>query len=206
MVEMKLPKVAKPFVFKLFAGGPVWPKLGGVVFTGKNDLKGFDEYRFYEGKLIDDWPPGITFYVKGTGEEDYILVGIHWIVVSDRVKTKLEECGVFGVQFLPITVVNDENGEKLGPYWALNVFQEVDALDWEHTRWINLGDKPEDTHHPLLGAVKVALRFDKVNNIDIFRLNIKGRGDTTIYLSRRVRDCLTNNRFTGLEIDPVATY
>jgi len=176
---------------------------GSPIFTGKDDMKGFNEFRFYKGKLIEDWPEGITFFVKGVLEDDYVLVGLHWIVVSERVCRVFEECEVKGAQFLPVHIVVEETGKELGAYWVINVFQEVDALDWEHTEWI---DKWRDDL-PVVNAFRVAVRREPLKNIDIFRLNVKGRGHPGVYISERLKKCLDQAGATsGFEFVPIEAY
>ncbi|MBI2832763.1 MAG: hypothetical protein HYX79_10955 [Chloroflexi bacterium] len=186
-------------------GGPSEYGPDILVWTGKKDVKGFNQYRFYECKLIEDWPDGVTFTMEGKRAEDYLVVGMHWTVVSDRVRKAFEECRVEGMQFLPVRIVK-ETGEDVGQYWALNVTHPaVDALDWERTRWLP-GRNPREDEHPELCIIAEAFRFDSLKGIDIFRLKVKNQV-THLYVSQRVKWCLEQAGATsGFEFSPVPAY
>lgn len=198
--------------YKVFLGGHLKSMLGGIIWTGEEDMKGFNEYRFYDGKLIEDWPAGITFFVeaylqKNVVEEDYIFLVFHWHIVSERVRRVFEECRIKGVQFLPVRIIQKDTGKELGPYWAMNVYRETDALDWDRTVWVSAVTNPREDPYPSVGIIRVVLRREPVAGLDIFRLNIKGRGDTTVYISRRVKECLEKASATsGFEFHPVEAY
>lgn len=192
--------------YKLFSGGPIKSAPGELVYIGRRDTKEFDEYRFYRGKAIDDWPEGITFNVRGEKPQDYLSLGLHWMTVSDHVRVAFEQCGVQGVQLLPVKVVVEKTGKEIGIYWALNVFQETDALDWEHSRWLHPERKYQD-ELPMLDILRIALRFNAVNGLDIFRLKVNGRGDTRVFVSERVKKCLEEAGATsGFVLDPAPAY
>jgi hypothetical protein len=159
-----------------------------ALITVEHDDKGFDEFRFYEGKYIEDWPNGITFVVAGEHREDYLLGGLHWMVVSEHVRQVFEESHIEGAQFLPVTVIYKEVGQKVGIYWALNVVQEVEALDWGHTRW--LGSDTIEDEYIFLNVAKEALLWEPLRNIDIFRLTIKDKSDVSVYISGHLKQCL----------------
>ncbi len=195
-------KDARVYYYEVFNGGPYKPTPKGLFGVFENaDLKGFNEHRFWEAKEIHDFPDGVTFYVTGEKEQDYIVVRTGWCVVSDKVKKVFEECKVKGVQFLPVHIIHHKTHKEYGPCWAWNVYQEVDGLDWEHTQW--LSKKPEKEEYPSLSIVMEALRLDVVKDLDIFRLHIKGTGDVTVYISPRVKECLEKAGATsGFELIP----
>lgn len=193
--------------YEIMLGGPIRSVPGGIVWTGERALNGFNEYRFHEGKPIEDWTDGVTFVVRGHVEEDYIFLTFHWRIVHERVRRVLQECQVKGVQFLPIRVIQQDSGKELGPYWAMNVFQEVDALDWDRTVWPLSKGNPREHPHPEIGIIRPVLCREPLNGLDIFRLNIKGKGDTSVYISARVKECLERARATsGFKFRPVEAY
>jgi hypothetical protein len=100
------------------------------LYCVKSDKKGFNEYRFYEGKWIEDWPDGIEFVVDGEPEEDIILGGLHYWLISDRMRQVLVDNNIPGVQFLPVKVVHTKWNKEIGPYWIINVIRSVKGLSW----------------------------------------------------------------------------
>jgi hypothetical protein len=196
----------KATFYELVWGGPVQADPEGLVLI-KEDTKGFDEYRFYEGNIIEDWPEGVTFFVKGIKHEDYVVVGLQWTVVSERVRKCSEELKVTGVQFLPVRIIIEEKNEEIGPYWAMNVVNDIDALDWERTKWMHPNRDPKQDEHPQLDIIREALIYKNLINIDVFKLNIKGQICSTIYLSERLERSLEHAGATvGFKFKPIHAY
>jgi len=100
------------------------------LYCVESDTKGFNEYRFYDGTWIEDWPEDILFIVEGEQEEDFMLCYLHYMLISDRVRRALIEKDIQGVQFLPTRVVHRQTKVNLGPYWALNIIPTVERLRW----------------------------------------------------------------------------
>ncbi len=206
------PKKIKPVkkvqaeVYEILPLGNMKP--GRLDYAGKKDQKGFSEFRFFDGKSIDDWPEGVQFYVRGTREDDLSQgAAVLWTVVSGRVKEVFERCNVAGVQYLPVRFVHIDTEHEYGGYWALNVFQEVDALDWDNTTWVTrLLPNPREADDPIFGISIIALRSDAIKGHDIFRLSVKGKGGVRIYISDRLRRCLNKAKLTGFRLGPVRTF
>lgn len=198
-------RVRESDFYNIVWGGPVRPDPDGLVLVRK-DTKGFNEYRFNEGKTIKDWPEGITFFMEGKHHEDYLVVGLQWVVVSDKVKKVFEECNAEGVQFLPVNIIIENTGKDAGPYWAMNVFRAIDALDWVHTVWVY----PERIYldeHPQLNILKEALRREPLAGVDAFHLVIGGEFSPPIYISKRVKVCMEQAGATsGFKFNPVPVY
>lgn len=202
MVEMIVRGYRKRYVYKLWVDDSSRP---GMVCVGRDD-KGFDSLRFYAGNRIEDWPEGIKFFVEHQYTEDILIGGIHWVLVSDRVCQVFELSMFSGIQFLPVWVEEKASGSKIGQYWAINVTKEVEALDWEHTRWV-YPDRVETDEHPALNIAKEVLKSNLVEGADIFRLRTKGRGGVNVYLSKKVKRCLeTANATKGLLFIPIEIW
>jgi hypothetical protein len=109
----------------------------GISFTKpglycvESDKQGFNEHRFYEGESIEDWPQGIVFVFDGGPKDDFLLGGLHWLLISESVRQVFIESKVKGVQYLPVKVVYILNNEEIGVYWAINVIQSVERLTWK---------------------------------------------------------------------------
>jgi len=190
--------------FYVFPGGSSKPNPRGLFYTGKKDLKGVDEYQFSKGNLIHDWPADIMFEVEGKHLEDYLVVGLQWMVVSDRVKKVFDKCQIKGIQFLPVQIILKNTGKEIGPYWAWNVYQEVDALDWDKTTWLPSVTDPHAEKYPETKILRESLRASVLRDTDIFRLNIKGEGGSAVFVSSRLKNCLEAAGATiGFEFKPI---
>ena len=169
----------------------------------RSDDKEFDDMRFYDDNKIEKWPEGITFYVDFKYPEDILIGGIHWVLVSDKVRQTFEQNGIAGVEFLPVWVEDSIKGEKIGRYWAIHVTTSVEALDWELTRWL-YPERVETYEYPVLNIVKEVLKSHIVDELNIFRIRVKGNVDTNIYLSRKLKRYLEKaNAVTGFKFIPV---
>lgn len=122
MVNQKLNTI------KIFQIGYTFNKSG--LYCINSDMKEFNEYRFYDDAMINDWPDGITFIFDGFPQDDFLLGGLHWMIISDRVKNTFEEEKVQNVQFLPVKVIHNKSGQDLGPHWVMNFYISVPKLDW----------------------------------------------------------------------------
>jgi hypothetical protein len=139
--------------------------------------------------------------VRGEREEDYIVVGLHWMVVSEKVRQIFRRCEVKDMQFLPINVVHIETGKQFGPYWALNVLKIADAVNWEKTRWVTL-PAPRD-EYPIFGVRKMVIDANKLKDLDIFRVGKNAKAHTWVFISRKLKECLIDSDVTGFKFIPV---
>ena len=94
----------------------------------ESDKKDFNEYRFYSGEWIDDWPDDIEFVVDGEPLDDPILGGLHWRLFSEGMRQIIEQEKVPGVQFLPVKVLYAKTGDYIGPYWAPNIMLTANSI------------------------------------------------------------------------------
>jgi hypothetical protein len=111
----------------------------------QSDKKGFNEYRLYEGKWIEDWPDDVEFVVDGKQLEDFIVGGLHWRLISDRVRKVLEQENIQSVQFLPVKVFYAKSNDYIGPYWVLNIIRNVNSLRWEFVSGLDFFRRNTDT-------------------------------------------------------------
>lgn len=160
------------------------------LWAARKDLKGFDVHRLNSGKRIEDWPNEVTFwFTKGEHAQDLMSGGAYLDLISERVRQVFEKHQIKGAQFLPVRVIHQKTGEDVGKYWALNVVQEVEALDWTHTIWTTL-DTKEIEEAPSLHILKPALIWERVQGVDIFRLKIRGEGGVEVLVSARLKKYL----------------
>lgn len=117
-------KRKRSYLYKL--KNSLWTK---GLYCIESDKKGFNEYRFYDGELIDDWPDDIKFVFDGEPLEDFIVGGLHWRLVSDQVRQIFEQEKVPGVQFLPVNVLYAMTGDYIGPYWIPNIMLTASSVE-----------------------------------------------------------------------------
>jgi len=138
--------------------------------------------------ILDD-PLAITF-------EDYVYNPIP--MVSERLKSVLDACGVSNIDYYPVEIINAEKFDKIPKYYAINVVGLIAAAD---------RDKSEYTEaFGQMGATlfdRFVLNEDAVRNIDLFRL---AEQFSTIVVSERIKQaCEKANietlRFLELEDD-----
>jgi hypothetical protein len=171
------------------------------------DSKGFDVSNFDNGKWLDNWPEGITFfYNRGEYAEDHLFGGPYWELVSERVRQIFEKNNIHGVQFLPVKTISNKTGSEIGKYWAMNVFQEVEALDWDHTIW-STPDKKDIEEYPTLNIIHEALLINSLHGIDIFRLTVHGWKHNPIFISDKLKKLLQRAQSSsGFLFLPVPAY
>lgn len=187
-------KRARAIYYKLW-----FAETGGAICE-EADLKGISRYFIYRPEPVEEWPEGVTFYAEGSPLEDYLFpTVVDWVLISERVKQVLEGLEVEGVQFLPIRVVRKETGEEVPGYYVLHVWRHIPALDEEHTKFIEL----RDGKYPERIIAVVALRWEAIKDVDIFRLKEQ---DVSIYVSRRVKKRLEEIGATGFKWIPVRSY
>lgn len=177
-----------------------------AIICVEKDDQGVDVYQFNKGKWIEDWPEDVTFYVEGSHPEDYLVGGLQWKIVSERVRQVVKEwCDADEVQFLPVKVLHKETMEEIRLYWALNVVKVIEALDWERTRWLH-PEKKEEDEHPILDIVKPALRWEFLEGVDLFRLKVKD-DIGSLFISPRLEQYLERAGATrGIKFFPVPVY
>lgn len=173
----------------------------------EKNIRGFDPFRFYQGKLIEDWPKGISFsYTRGEHAEDYLFGGAYWILVSERIHQVFVHHKIEGAQFLPAKVTHKKIGKEVGKYWVLNVVQEAEALDWENTLW-STSDPKELEKWPSMHILREALIWKQVRNLDIFRLRIRGESGFGVLLSSRLKQYIEEAGATsGFLFFPIPAY
>ncbi len=187
----------------------IWPAARGPVgmYLVSEDFRGINEYELHKGKEIVGWPEDVTFYVAGQSAEDYLLGGLQWNVFSDAFRSVFSACHAVGrVQFIPVRVIWHETGKDVGVYWALNIIEEVECLDYERTRWVRPETREKDLH-PTMNIAKPVFRYDALRGIDVFRPAVSGKGDVANYVSARLKRCLEDaDAAKGIKFIEVPAY
>ncbi len=156
---------------------------GGLMTLAK-EVRGFNARTLNVGNPITSWPEDIRFSVYGTLKEDLIVGGYMWFLYSNAFRRTIEEIVPSAdVQFLPVEVVHEKM--DLGQYWVMNIISELEALDFDHTVWLDRDEK-----YPSLGIIKYAVIYDEVAEKDLFRLRIGGISNDVPILSKKLQTVL----------------
>ena len=171
-------------------------KSDDVIFCETDDDFPVDRYLLNEGIEISDWDEHLTVDFdpnEGIEFQDWLAIDINWIIVSSRVRKTFEDNNIGNIQYLPITIRNKVTGQLFDNlYWIINIPTLTDALDKEHSTFL----ETERRKSP----IKVALKRSKIKNLDILRLK-----DDKIpqYVSERFRTLILQNGYTGFNFRKV---
>lgn len=169
------------------------------------DLKGVDRLFTYGIERQGEWPEGVRFVTDGEHAEDYLCAANGWILISERARSALESCAICEPQFLPVTVVRRDSGMPVGAYCVMHVPVAVEALDWEHTKWIDPA-QGEGTDAIYNIAVE-ALCSPRIGRLDAFKLSVRQIVRPSVYVSERFRRCLKHEgASSGFRFKPIRVY
>lgn len=162
---------------------------------------------FGRGKLIQDWPENVTVYFSGWRCADYQICPSLIEIVSDRTKKVIEEVAEDQVEFLPVkSVFEDPKADQSMKFWAINVINIVDALDWDSTVWSKNPRPSREDPDAYSWIIKPRFYANKIENQHIFRYEIAGKVDSSIFVSNELRQRLIKAKcFIGIEFAPVKT-
>jgi len=71
--------------------------------------------------------------------------GLHWYLVSERIRQLFINNDIVGVQFLPVKVVHKKNYKEIGTFWVINVMQSVKSLRWNLINDMDIFRRRTDT-------------------------------------------------------------
>lgn len=171
-----------------------------VICCYARDLCGIDQYDVMRGDKIDDWGNRIVFdcdLSSGGRLTDYLCNDLAWFVVSPKFRRALEENGITGLQYLPINVVDATDGRTLTGYAVANVVDVVDALDLQHSKYVDEFDE-DGTLYRFIHVY--AIRSEQLHGRDVFRL----KGELPcIFVSDKFRRVVKKNGITGCDFGVV---
>lgn len=183
-----------------------WHGRKNIMTCLSKELYGIDEKGPNRGLTLDRWDDRVTFTYRPRGNRslaDHLGNDLGWFIVSPKFRGVLEDCVSEGIQYLPITLQNESTGEMVEGYQVANIFLLVDAVDREHSV-VN-----EYSHGGILhwSVVKFALRRDKVEDLDVFRVKESDRMvSISVFLSERVKNAIEKNGITGVDFLEVGVY
>ena len=202
----KIKRKDKSEVYELIINGDLFESKPDLIWWRDYDDKGFDYYKMMDCRpLSNEWPEDITVYVTGDHPVDIFRSGPYYSVVSDQVRKIITLRWPDNAEFLPITVIQYDSGEKFGPYWVINVVKVLEALNEEHTNWGTKGRPPPDASWPHIGIIKPALNKEIVKNEGIFRISVRGHNDgASHFVSQELKEALEEeNASLGMNFLPV---
>lgn len=168
--------------------------------TDTDNLDTVEWWHLEEGLEINNWSP--SYFLKASKQkndgalEDQLQNHRGWLVYSLPLRDALISANITGIQFLPISVYRP-NGEKLPPYFVVNILTVLPALDLSNSTFSTY---PPDYFLPakrgkISGIRKTAIKLDVAEGKDIFRLE---EFKSTVIVSERFERVFAD-RFIGHE-------
>lgn len=197
----------KPLVYRLIFNGNLFDDNPSLISELRLEDCGFNGQLMSCGhSLRNQWPSAFAVYVRGTEPVDYFLCGTYYEVVSENfAKVANSLGGTSGVEFLPIKVFQEDKKEIPYKYSVMNITQTLDALDWEHTLWVNK-KIPYDDPTAVLNIIKPTFKAESIHGVNIFQISVNGKIRTGTYVSVLLKQNLERAGATlGLEFMPIKT-
>ncbi|MBC1291720.1 imm11 family protein [Listeria booriae] len=166
-----------------------------IVCHYENDY-GIQQYDLKMGKKIDGWNDNFEFYYDVTeGEQatDYLANDMGWLVVSDRLKTMMEELNI-KAEFFSVSIREKTTNTKLNDYYVTNIIETVDALCLEESEYFETVTKKEGTIYTIQ---KYAVYGDKLVGKNMFKL--PNRQEIPTFVSEIFKEEVNKKSLTGME-------
>jgi len=159
---------------------------------------GFNDDTFRRGTSIIDWSRNV--YVQPStskldGDTDDALQTAQMIpIFSPRLVTALQEEGIEGIQYLPITV-RDHQGNYVETFQIGNFLHFVSALDLDKSVYSRFGEESHETKRGKISGVrKYVLKKEPLNSYDTIRL---ADFEWRFFVSEKFKKIFEKNKFTG---------
>lgn len=173
-----------------------------VINCTVENLNNFNRYDVEKGLSISNWDIGIRMsFESGDGIRfsDYVANNMGWFVVTQRFKEILEKVQNFGLQIIPIDVINRLDSNLHATFYLVNICSLLDGLDLEHSKYSVFSTGKEK-----LTSVKVySLKKDAISGHHIFRVK---ESTLAIFVSEILKEELEKNKITGCDFLEVKTF
>lgn len=191
-------------IYHLVWEGSLFDKNPSFISESETNTGGFNGLLINNGhRIMKEWPGSFTVYVHGSEPVDYFLCGAYYSVVSDKVRNIIQKLSDKDGEFLPIKVLSNSTKQEIGKYWVLNIINNIDGLDWEHTTWTTR-EIPYSNIDAYLNIIKPAIKAEYVQNENLFLLNVLGKIRPGIYLSGKLKVELERAKCVlGIKFAPV---
>jgi hypothetical protein len=190
--------------YKLLLNEAMFEKNPSLITMVKRDDKNFNGEFINMGVSIKPiWPSSVTVFVSGTDPVDYFLFGPRHHAVSQRAREVIGNAVGTSVEFLPLNVVNKDSEDSIGQYWAINILNNIDALDWDHTVWNSdeIPLKKKDAH---LDIIKPAFKAHLIEGQHMFLLRVRKFIKSGIYISATLKKQLkSKGTVAGMDFMPI---
>jgi len=151
------------------------------------------------GKAFQGWDGRFEFiYDSAEGDiaTDYLANDKGWFVVSEKLKTILEELNT-EIQFLPVKIIEKQSRAKLN-YYIANITKLVDALCLENSEYFT-------TEIPSIGTIytvsKYAIFASKTQNADVFKLS--NRQEMPVFVSEKFKEKIEERDISGICLNEI---
>ncbi|MCL6443528.1 MAG: hypothetical protein K6T83_08745 [Alicyclobacillus sp.] len=162
---------------------------------GFENKYGINARTLFQGNEIGDWNDSMTFSYdpsEGDTATDFLINNLQWVLISNKVRSVLQDLGVDHVQYLPVHVRNVSTGTVIDGYTALNVTRLTDALDLENSVYMEL----KSSGRPLIIVKKFALSAAKLEGQHVVRVQNQ---PNPLFLSEYVVNGLLKAGATGCD-------
>ena len=95
----------------------------------------FDRYEAEKGIEFNEWKVDIKVDYDNDKEiTDYVSNDLGWFIVTDKLKSIIENMENDKIQYLPIRAISN-NGKEVLDVYLVNICNIVDALDLENSKY-----------------------------------------------------------------------
>lgn len=156
---------------------------------------GFDSNRLRKGEALSkDWPSGVSLSMDREYPDDVRLLDNAqnlegFVVVSESLMRFLEKRSVKNVEYLPVTIVNQEGRAESARYFIVNPVGTHDVLDVE-------ASEPEMFGDQILTVMQTVIREEELDpDLDLIRL---ARFASPTLVTRKLAEEIDGETFSGV--------
>jgi len=166
----------------------------------KNIKRGFFCYSIVNGEALDEWPTVEFYYSSKVSslENEYLLNSARWPIIHKTVKEKFEEANIYGIQYLPVKLIDVVTNMVNENYFVMNIINFIEAYNLKESKF-TFNEKYNLysflPHNTILDATIC-------DGYDIFRAN---KNKMIIYVSEKMKNIIEKNKWIGFEFNKQKT-
>lgn len=194
----------KVLIYKLMVDASLFDKKPSLISMVNRDEKNFNTDDLNRGISVKDkWPSDFTVLVEGTQPVDFLLCGLGFDGFSKSAREIIESTVKSGIEFLPVNIVEKKSDRFIGLYWILNVINNIDALNWEHTTW-STREIPYNAQNAHFKIIKPAFNLQSVKDQHMFLLRVRNYVDSGTYISASLmKNLKLHHAVVGMDFQPI---